>query len=159
LEQDKVKARARANAYRLLHSRPRSEREIRDRLKLKKYDNSVIEDIVADLKRTGDIDDAKFARFWVESRMQFNPMGNVVLKHELKAKGVGEELIEAALKDKSKIYDEYAIASNMAQARFERLKKLDRKKASKRLYDFLMRRGFGYDVIMKVVGSLIDEDR
>ena len=159
METDKKLQSARNNAYCLLRSRPRSEREIRDRLKLKRYDESTIEVVIEGLKKAGKIDDVKFASLWVESRMHTNPAGDVVLRHELKEKGVSEPVIDAALLEKSQNYDEYAVALNMAGERFKRLVKLDRKKASKRLYDFLLRRGFSYDIVRKVVDTVIDENR
>jgi len=154
LEIDKKKARARNNAYSLLRMRPRSEYEIRNRLKLKGYDESIVEEIVALLKKTGDIDDLKFAKLWVESRMHLNPAGDIVLRQELKEKGVADSIIEATLEEKAKSYDEYEVAFSMARERFERLKKLDRRKAMKRLYDFLSRRGFKYDTVSRIIDEL-----
>lgn len=154
MENDKIKIRAKNNAYLLLRTRPRSEHEIRERLKMKGYDGTVIDGVVEDLKRTGNIDDAKFARFWVESRMHMNPMGDVILKHELKSKGVSDSVVEATLQDKAKLYDEYEVAFSMAAERYKRFQKLDRRKALKRVYDFLLRRGFKYDTIRKITEEL-----
>ena len=155
MELEKILARARNNAYALLRQRPRSVYEIRSRLKLKGYADNLIEDVVASLERAGELNDERFARFWVESRMHMNPAGDVVLKHELKRNGISDSIIEAVLTEKAEKYDEYEIALSMAKDRFERLKKLDRRKATKRIYDFLMRRGFKYDNIRRVVENLI----
>jgi len=154
LDIDKKRSRARNNAYSLLRLRPRSESEIKQRLRLKGYDDAVISEVVEALRRTGDINDEKFAKFWVESRMHLAPVGDVVLKHELKGKGVEDSIIEATLEDKAKNYDEYEVAFNIAREKFERLKKVDRQKAMKRLYDFLLRRGFKYDNVKKIVENL-----
>lgn len=154
MEQDKAIARARSNAYALLRQRPRSEYEIRSRLKLKGYSEPVIDKITASLKETGDIDDRKFARCWMESRMHRNPAGDVVLRYELREKGVSDSIIEATLSEKKESYDEYEVAFDMAKERFERFKKLDRPKAMKRVYDFLIRRGFRYDTIRKIIENL-----
>ena len=151
---EKILARARNNAYSLLRQRPRSEYEIRNRLKLKGYMEAVIEEVVAGLKRIGEIDDVKFARIWMESRMRLNPMGDVVLRHELKEKGVSDSVIEATLQDKAAKFDEYEVAFSMAKERFERFKNLDRQKAMKRVYDFLLRRGFKYDTVSRIVDNL-----
>lgn len=143
----------------LLRSRPRSEFEIRQRLKLKNYGDDIIENVVTNLKNTGDIDDVKFAKFWLDSRMRFNPVGDVVLKHELKLKGVSEAVIDTALDEKNKAFDEYEVALSMAAERFERLKKLDRRKAAKRLYDFLLRRGFKYENVRRVIETVINMEK
>jgi len=155
LEADKVKIRANNNAYLLLRTRPRSEHEIRQRLKLKGYGGAVIDGVIDDLKRTGNIDDAKFARFWIDSRMNMNPMGDVILKHELKLKGVGDSIIEATLQDKAENYDEYEVAFSMAAEKYKRFQKLEPRKALKRVYDFLLRRGFKYDTIRKITEELV----
>lgn len=152
--EEKILARAKNNAYALLRQRPRSEFEIRNRLKLKGYNGPVIEEIVSLLKKTGDIDDRRFALIWMESRMHMNPVGDVVLKYELKGKGVSDGIIEEVLSAKAGKYDEYETAFNMAKERFERFKKLDRKKAMKRVYDFLLRRGFAYDNVRRIIEEL-----
>ena len=158
MEPDKVKIRAKNNAYVLLRSRPRSEHEMRQRLKLKGYDAAVIDGVVEGLKKTGDIDDEKFARFWVDSRMHSNPMGDVVLKHELKLKGLSDSVIESALQDKVKNYDEYEVAFNMAAECYKRFQRLDKRKALKRVYDLLFRRGFKYDTIRRITEELAGKE-
>jgi len=131
---------------------------LRSRLKLKRYDEATIDSVVAALKKAGEIDDRKFAGFWIESRMHVNPLGRSALRRELKLKGVADPVIAEALEEGTRNYDEYEVALNMARERFKRLVKLDRKKASKRLYDYLMRREFDYDVVSRVIGTLIDEN-
>lgn len=158
MEKDKARGRALNNAYMLLRIRPRSEWEVRDRLKSKGYGTDLIEGIVSDLKKSGDIDDARFARFWLESRMHLNPVGDVILRQELRRRGVDEDVIKATLELKGLNYDEYAIALPMAEERFRRLKKLDRRKALKRVYDFMLRRGFKYDTIQKILGDLTGQE-
>ncbi len=155
MEIDKLKSRAVNNAYALLRQRPRSEFEIRARLKLKGYGEDIIESVVEGLRRSGEIDDARFARLWVEDRMRSNPAGDTVLRYELKDKGVAEPVIEAALAKKAENYDEYEIALRISREKFERLKKLDRKKALKRVYDFLLRRGFKYETIQRIIENVI----
>lgn len=159
MEDDKRLQRAKTNAYILLRSRPRSEAEMRSRLKLKGYGAEIVEAVVAVLKKNGELDDGKFARLWVESRMQTNPMGDMALRRELKEKGICDAIIEATLAEKASQYDEYKVAFTMAAERFRQLAKLDRRKALKRLYDFLMRRGFAYDIVQRILDDMINENR
>ena len=158
MELDKIKTRAINNAYALLRQRPRSEFEIRERLKLKGYGVDIVDAVVEGLRRAGEIDDARFAKLWIDSLMQANPAGDVVLRHELKSKGVTEAVIEDAITKKSEEYDEYAIALEMARERFGRLKKIEPRKALKRIYDFMLRRGFKYETVRKVVENITNED-
>lgn len=154
MEKDKVLARARNNAYALLRQRPRSESEIVKRLSLKGYGEDQVAAVIEELKKLGHIDDAKFAKEWVESRMRANPKGDAVLRQELRHKGVEEALIEEALSQKAQRFDDRKIALSMAREQFERFKKLDRRKAAKRVYDFLARRGFGYGIIQGIIEEL-----
>ena len=157
MDQDKIRSKALNNAYMLLRIRPRSEREVRDRLKLKGYGLELVDEIVGGLKKAGEIDDLKFATFWIESRMHQNPAGDIVLKHELQHKGIESGVIEAALKHKADNYDEYKIALSMAEERFRIFSNIDRRKALKRVYDFLLRRGFKYDTVQKILGELTED--
>ena len=151
-----MRSKALNNAYMLLRIRPRSEREVRDRLKLKGYGADLTDEIIDGLKKAGEIDDLKFATFWMESRMHQNPAGDVVLRHELKHKGIEAGIIEAVLKNKADNYDEYKIAFSMAEERFRIFSKIDKRKALKRVYDFLSRRGFKYDTIQRILSELTE---
>lgn len=159
VDDDKRLRSAKNNAYALLRSRPRSESEMRMRLRLKRYAPAAIDTVISELKRLGQIDDAKFARYWVESRMHSNPAGDVVLRGELKEKGLGEAIIDEVLAEKAKVYDEYSVALSMAEERFSRFAKLDKRKALKRLYDFLYRRGFAYDTVQRVIDSVVGKSQ
>lgn len=154
MESDKKLQKAKNNAYALLRSRPRSEAELRQRLKMKGHGSDIVESIVSGLKQAGEIDDAKFARLWVESRMHQNPMGDIVLRRELQEKGVSDSIIEATLADKAAHYDEFKVAFTMAEERFRQLAKLDKKKALKRLYDFLIRRGFTFEIVQRILDEI-----
>ncbi|MDO8525149.1 MAG: regulatory protein RecX [Candidatus Omnitrophota bacterium] len=157
MENYKIKARATNNAYALLRQRPRSEFEIRSRLKMKGYSVEVVDVVLESLRRSGEIDDTRFAKLWVDSRMRANPAGDVVLRYELKEKGLSDSIIESALAKKSEEYDEYTIALEMARERFGRLKKIEPRKALKRVYDFMLRRGFKYETVRKVTDELVNQ--
>ena len=156
MDDAKLIAHVRGSAFRLLRVRPRSERELTSRLEGKGYDAAAVRRVVEDLKTRGMVNDQKFARFWIDSRMHLNPVGDVILKHELRAKGVSDDIIEATLSSRGVGYDEYEVAKAMAVERYRRLEKIDRRKATKRVYDFLLRRGFKYDVIRRIIEELMD---
>ncbi|MCK4261812.1 RecX family transcriptional regulator, partial [bacterium] len=56
--------KAKEYALNLLSFRPRSSKEVRDRLKRKDYDEKVIEEAVENLGRIGLLNDEEFARSW-----------------------------------------------------------------------------------------------
>ena len=153
---EKIRQKALNNAYCLLRQRPRSEQEICKRLRLKGYEDDIVNEVVLALKKSGELDDAKFAKLWVDARVSFNPMGEIALRRELKAKGVSDAIIDVTLAECLKTYDEYEVALKMAGEQFGRFAKLDKRKAMKRLYDFLARRGFKFEIIERVLEKTIE---
>ena len=67
--------RAKDYSFKLLSYRPRSIKEIEDRLKKKDYSAKVILEVIKSLKRLKFLNDKEFARMWVKSRIKTKPMG------------------------------------------------------------------------------------
>ena len=146
----KTKAeKAIAYACRLFNIRSRSEKELRERLYEKGFNRLTADDVVSLLKEKNILDDARFARLWIESRMRRNPKGDMLLRKELWDKGIAAPLIECALSEKKEKED--LIIRDIARQKVEALKKLPKEKAKKKLFDFLARRGFRFDIIYDVI--------
>jgi len=75
-------------ALRLLSYRPRSEAEVRKKLEQRKQPESTIAGVLERLRRTGLIDDARFARDWAENRSEFRPRSRRALAIEMRQRGV-----------------------------------------------------------------------
>lgn len=86
-----------AAAARFLEVRPRSVAEVRRRLRSAGYAAALVEHAVERLVELGFLDDAAFARAWVESRDRARPRGERALRVELRQKGVGREETDEAL--------------------------------------------------------------
>jgi len=86
-----------AAAARSLEARPRSSDEVRRRLRDAGYRADLVEGALDRLTELGYLDDAAFARAWVESRDRTRPRGARVLRDELRRKGVAATDAEAAL--------------------------------------------------------------
>lgn len=137
-------------ALRLLDYKPRTEQEIRTRLKQKGFEPEQIEQVVQRLLSTHLVHDEQFAASWVENRNQFRPSSQRVLRYELRHKGINEEIIERALIGSE---DELELARRAAQKMTRRLVNLDWQEYRKKLSAFLARRGFTYETISQVVLS------
>ena len=81
----------------LLARRVRSEWEIRDYLKRKKYDNEMIEKILNKLSERHLVNDLSFANAWVENRRLLKNMSKRKLTQELRAKRVSDEIIDEVM--------------------------------------------------------------
>jgi len=148
--EDELK-KAKFYALKAINFRPRSIEELTEKLKNRGFLNETIKHIISEFKDKGLLDDTKFSKLWVNSRMATKPKGAALLKRELKSKGVKRELAEKILEDTKKDYNEYEIVKRLADARMEQLKGLNQMTAKRRLFGFLKRRGFTFDTIMKVL--------
>lgn len=134
-------------AVAMLARRPRSERDIRRRLKQRRLDDDVIETTVGRLREAKLLDDAEYARSFAESRGRTSPRSQRLIVQELRAAGVDGALAAAAVAEQS---DEDA-AYRLAQARMRNLSTLPSDAFRSRLTGLLQRRGFGWDVTRATV--------
>jgi regulatory protein len=152
LRQRDAVEKAANKAMNFLSYRPRSQGEVRQRLRKKEYDEETIEETVDRLNRAGLLDDREFARYWVDNRFRFNPRGKAVLRRELGQKRIIDEIIEEVLED----YDEEDAAERAAEAGARRLHRYDDELAFRRkLTDYLRRRGFPYAVVEPIVTDIV----
>lgn len=134
-------------AIHFLGYRPRSESEVRDRLKRRGFVESDVDMVVAKLKEQGLIDDAAFAEFWRENREAFSPRSRGLTALELRRKGVSPGIIRETVTE----IDNAESAYRAAEAKARRIPLSDYKLFKNRLGGYLRRRGFNYEVINNTV--------
>lgn len=145
-------------AMRLLRIRPRSAYEMRMRLKQKGFIDDEVTAEIERLKLLGHLDDRQFARFWVKERELGASTGVRRMRHELEAKGISDTVADEALSDFTSRADEYAIAKAFAEKRLKYLTGLENVVKRRRLSSALIRKGFAYDTIDRLLKELIKED-
>lgn len=138
-------------ALRLLNLRPRSEKELSDKLKTKGYSLSAAGEIISRLKKIGLVNDRNFAQAWVSERMRLNPSGIVKLRFELKQKGINSVITEEILSDPQNKRDFRETAREIARKKLNSIKIEDKQKIQRRVYDYLRRRGFSSEIILSVM--------
>lgn len=142
---DEIEA-AYQRALTFISYRPRSIQETRNRLKKQEFPEPVIEAALTKLEEKQFLDDAKFAREWVENRAAFKPRSCFVLRRELFQKGISADLIESALSD----IDDLKMAYKAAEKKAHRFSRLDQEKYQKKLSTHLASRGFLYSISAEV---------
>ena len=133
--------------------RPRSIEELKEKLRNKKFSDDEIEETVEYLVETKLLDDRAFTKSWIAYRLS-RPFGFRRIYSELSSKGVAKEIIEEAIAQAKGEYAETDVILEVARRRWERLSGIDPQKKKKRLCDFLLRRGFPMDAVMKVLKKL-----
>ncbi|MCE5323310.1 recombination regulator RecX [bacterium] len=149
------KRKARESALRLLGYRDRSVSEIRKRLIGSDFPEDIVEEVIKHLSDCGLLDDGKFSRGWVNSRMAAKPMGRARLSWELRSKGVDAPTVEGALESMDEDA-EFDLALSVARKKIGKSDGFDLD-SKKRLGSFLARRGFGWEVINRVFEELLHE--
>lgn len=143
--------KAQKRALNLLSYRPRSVREVRQRLKKADVDDAQIEVVIERLKAAELLSDEAFSSQWVESRLRASPRSKRMIEWELKQKGVGEAEIKKAVAD----VDDEDAAYRAAVKRLPRLASMEPRDRKRKLMEFLARNGFGYDIISTVIQRVL----
>jgi regulatory protein len=142
-------------ALRLIEARPRSSAELRDRLGRKEFAPEAIEAAIARLTELGLVDDAAFARFWVENRQVFRPRGAGALRDELRRKGIAPDIVASVVSDTALAGDDVAKAQTLARAALRKYAgSADRGAFTRRMGGYLQRRGFSFEIIRPIVEQL-----
>lgn len=146
---------AMTSALRLLSYRRRSEREIRERLMKKGVSADVCESTITRLRETGLIDDEAFARAFVESRNRTSPRSRRMIAVELGARGIQTSIVNETASE----VDEADAAYRAAAKRARSLKDAPFPDFRRRIGDFLLRRGFEFEVAAEAAMRLWNETR
>lgn len=147
--------RAKDSALRLIVQRPRSIREVKQRLFAKEFAEGTIEKVCQRLIELEMLDDAAFARYWVEQRENFKPRSPLALKQELSQKGVAREIIDEAVAE----VDSDEAARSAARQRVYRWQALPENEFEKKMSGYLQRRGFSFAVTRKITREMWEESR
>ncbi len=142
--------RALERAMRLLSYRPRSEGELRTRLRRQGFEEEVISYVVEKLRELRLLDDLAFARSWRESRQVSRPRSKRLLESELRKKGLAPEIIAEVVAEVDDESEAYRAALKKAhQLTGENYPVFRRKLAA-----YLSRRGFDWEVINSITQRL-----
>jgi len=129
--------------------RPRSEKEFRDYYRRKEVHESLHKDLFAKLRHFELVDDAKFAKWWVEQRQAFRPKSLRILKQELGIKGIKREVIDEVLG--ATIIDEEKMARELIEKKAYKWRGLEPRLTRQKMSQYLAGKGFSWNVIEKVV--------
>jgi regulatory protein len=148
-----IRDKAKSYAYRLLNYRPRTELEIRDKLRQRGFSEDIVDNLVLQLKEKSLVDDYNFARMWAKYRMHGNNHGFFKIRQELLEKGIDKNTVEDIEQLLKKDFNEYDTAKQLISSRLKSMCGLDKDKAQRRLYSYLKSRGFSGSTIYKVINE------
>jgi regulatory protein len=145
-----------------LTGRARSRRELADKLRQRRVPDDIATRLLDRFTEVGLVDDAAFARQWVESRQASRGLARRALSEELRRKGIDAEVVREAV-DQVDPADEEASARALVRKKLPSLRHVDQTTASRRLAGMLARKGYSAGLAFAVVrdelrASAVDDD-
>jgi len=145
------KADAIRYACRLLSYRDRSEKELSDKLKFKGFPDDVIENTISYLREKGFINDESLAVSLRRNAEETRLLGNRGVRMFLQRRGLRAELIRDVIRGNEP--DEMARAGKLIDKKLKGIDIAD-EKAKQKIWRFLVRKGYSFDTISRVLRQL-----
>ena len=144
-----------------LTGRARTRAELATKLAQREVPDDVAARLLDRFEEVGLVDDAAFAREWVEQRQSGRGLASRALAQELRRKGVADEVVRETL-DEIDPDDEVEAARSLVRAKLRSVRSLEHDKATRRLVGMLARKGHSPSVCYRVVkdelGALAQDD-
>jgi regulatory protein len=140
-------------ALNLINYRPRTEVEIRQKLRRHQIDEDNIQYVLDRLRHSGLVNDVEFAQTWVDNRSEIRPRSRRALAYELKQRGINSETIEQTLER----VDDSAMAYAAAQKQAPKINNLEWREFRQKMLRYLTQRGFSYDNSSEAASRVWDE--
>ncbi len=158
IKQEELLLKAKKESIRFLSYRPRSQWEIENKLKNKKYNRDIINNTIDWLKEKKLIDDKIFSQMWIKDRINKKASGKLRLRKELYNKGIDREIIESVINDFfDQEIDELELAYQMIQKKKNSLMLKNIQLEPQKIVSLLKNRGFSYHVVYHIYNELFTE--
>lgn len=145
-------------AVRALMRRAYSVYEMKQMLGRRTEDDDLLKTVMDRLKRSKMIDDERFAKQFARQRTEIRRQGKFRIARDLRARGVPERHIEAALAESAKETDESAVVRQRLERKLRSLRGDINENKIASMYRSLLRAGFSADVVRKELKSLTRQE-
>jgi regulatory protein len=157
-DHDDPEARARQLCLRLLTFAPRTRSQLADALRKRGIPDEAAEEVLSRFEDVGLIDDAAFARAWVESRHHSRGLAGRALSAELKQRGVAADEIRAAIDEQLSPEDEVAAARQLVDRKLRSTRGQPAEQRTRRLAGVLARKGYPAGLAFRVIREALQAE-
>lgn len=152
---ERSRERTMNRAVKLLAAKPRSIRELRERLLEKLWTNEAIVDrVIEKLKEYKYLDDEQFARDTALSKLRQKPQGKRRLQQSMSQKKLDKDVVATAIADAFEKMPEDGLIDLAIAKRLRLRGKPETREDTKKFYDHLLRQGFGFDLIREKMSEV-----
>lgn len=150
--------RARQVCLRLLTLAPRTRAQLADALRKRGIPDETADEVLSRFEDVGLIDDAAFARAWVESRHYSRGLAGRALSAELKQRGVAADEIRAAIEERLGPDAEVAAARRLIDKKLLSTRGLPPEQRTRRLAGLLARKGYPAGLAFRVIREALESE-
>jgi regulatory protein len=151
-------ARAREVCLRLLTLAPRTRAQLAEALRKRGIPDEVANEVLSRYEDVGLIDDAAFARAWVESRHYSRGLAGRALSAELRQRGVAAGEIRAAIDEQLGPDAEVSAARRLVAGKLVATRGLPPEQRTRRLAGLLARKGYPAGLAYRVIREALEAE-
>ena len=144
-----------ASAYidglKMLGRRELSEKQVRQRLARKEYDQEAIDEAVARLRDERAIDDQRVAEAIARTETGIRKRGRVRVRIQLERAGIAKDTAKTAIDNVFEAIDDAALLESSLRKRLRGRETIADEREFARLFRFLIGQGFESDRVMKAL--------
>lgn len=147
------------SALRTIEKTLKTEKEVINKLERKGFEKSAIDKTMIFLRKYNFVDDNKYAKCYIKEKLKVD--GKKKIKFNLLKKGINESIIDETFNIYDIGGDEYIDSlRNIAGKKYNILKKanLEEAKMKKKLYDYLLRKGYLWSEVKLVLNELFSSN-
>lgn len=145
IQKNLIYIKAQDTALHFIGYKMRTVKEIRQKLTEKEFAEETIDEVIAFLEKYGYADDREYCRKYIKEKLRMKPKSGYALKIELKQRGISSRIIDEVMAETE--VDEEGDAFRWLEKKSRGQWPPENEKKKKQLYDFLLRKGYSYDII------------
>lgn len=156
ISKDEERWSIREYLLRLLGRRDHASHELRLKGIKKGYDSEILDEIISELESKDYINNCAFAKKYVHDKFRFNEWGPNKIRTQLISKKIDKKIIEQVLDEE--IQQDHVLTSiqNLIKKKKPALLRSEKEKRRKKIFDFLFRKGYDSNVILKEMDGLLE---
>jgi regulatory protein len=138
-------------ALKMLGARELTERQVRQRLARRGYDQETIDAAVVRLTNDGSLDDERAARAMAHAETSLRKRGRLRVKRRLEAAGIAPDVAQRATQEIFQTVDADALIGAALQKRLRGREQIAGDREFQRLYRYLIAQGFESDRVLALL--------
>lgn len=139
-------------AYKFLSYKPRSIKEVKNKLTYKKISKPSVEKIIEHLKKYQFLNDEAYAKMYLEQKVNSKGMGKSMVQFKMIDKGIDKEMISKVIDENYPEEKQIEAGKKLLEKYLKKKQKIEDKNVLKqKCYQYLFSRGFSYGIIAQIL--------